>query len=130
MDALAEFILDPNGTFGNEREVDAWWAEHGMGWRYSQLDPDGKSGADSYWDDSDGPVWMGVIGEYLFTTDRALSHVIEDRVAGLGLDISYDSAMNDLYMGSESLDGILTFVRHVTNRQRILAAARAMRLSL
>ena len=116
MDDLEKFILE-----GNERDVNAWWAEKGMG-----LDNNGTylyaraSGGHSIYVES-------------YTTDRALRYVIEDRVLGPVNPVrweKYDKELSKLTGAAECQQDWSKTRRilRASNRTVILAAARAMGL--
>ena len=125
-DTLEAFILE-----GPEREVDAWWAEEGMGLSVCRCgsDPECECETDAVID------WKGNIVcpydqmNFNYTTDRGLRYVIEDRVRGDRwfyycqelIDIVDRIGGTESYLVGKALDA--------TNRQVILAAARAMGLT-
>jgi len=127
-DTLEAFILE-----GPEREVDAWWAEKGMGIRTCLLEegPPGECRLEPY-DVTDFNDVGYPIPHY--TTDRALSHVIEDRLASdeINKPWYYAHELLQIVTGGPTLQPneipALWKVLAATNRQRILAAARAMGL--
>ena len=99
-DALADFILH-----GDDREVDLFWFRHGMGKR--------KLG--------------GLVPHY--TDPDIHPRLIEDQIEELGLWASYHNYL-DLQVAPYCTDKIRAFRNYLqaSNRQRILAAARAMGL--
>jgi len=122
MDDLKDFILN-----GNARDVDAWFAEKCMG-----LSVDSNAymliGETKYESSGVKIERLEVIPYY--TTDRRLSHDIEDRVKDLKLSTQYALALVDFVDQEEYYALAYWGLLRATNRQRILAAARAMGLSL
>lgn len=112
MDDLERFVLE-----GDARIVDAWWAKRGMGHKCDCI----------------------TISKYClvhcpthYTTDRALSHVIEGRVLEQGEDVwdQYCMALRVSAGGdSQKYYYCVSAALRASNRQRILAAARAMNLN-
>jgi len=135
-DTLEAFILE-----GPEREVDAWWAEKGMG-----IDPEINTATGT-------PYHPSTVRTppKPWSTDRALSHVIEDRVEewrdddpsiwSRYIDNLLDVTKGPLTIAPELKDyfdkhfgsginrGQAWFLLRATNRQRLLAASRAMGLT-
>ena len=109
-DPLAHFILNLG-----EREVNTFTAQVIM-----DYEPDSRACEDTQ-----------------FTTDRRLSHNIEDRMAELNHGGVYSLALEDIIEQGLDDNGMKVWaarsirywgIIRVTNRQRILAAARAMSL--
>ncbi len=125
-DALETFILT-----GDARAVDQFWAEHGMGWVEIKLSKIGSVAQDRYGIEPNGQE--RVVPHY--TTDRGLRYVIEDRMRECKVFDWYAGKIAELY-GIQSTDHLRLidvqpygeFVMSLTNRQVILAAARAMGL--
>ena len=148
-ESLELFIIN-----GAEREVDAWWAEKGMElgvikWALSYRSPsDGEWTTrcdqieDEYsskqpcfpvadhWADND-EWWYGYDIVPHYTTDRSLSHDIEDRMEELGSQFNYMFELGHMTSETDTTgtEDDWALVR-ATNRERILAAARVMNLSL
>jgi len=124
MDDLKRFVLE-----GPAREVDAWWAINGQGWRV-------VCNCTDEWPHICSECNAGVAPE--FTTDRTLSHVIEDAVRAQKpiVVLAYFAMIcevvsvtkNDGDWTAEPLWHGAILHADATNRQRILAAARAMGL--
>jgi len=110
-DSLEAFILEGFG-----RSVDAWVAEHVLGWT-----PETKY---LPWCDADGEA---VFPLPEFHTDRGLRHVIEDRVAEVIDPDEYTEELSEILIELFDYVGWWQFIR-ATNRQVILAASRAMNL--
>ena len=118
-DTLEDFILH-----GDAREVDRFWAAKGRDWKtICQCD--------------EPLIQMGLrcnncLGYRAldYTDPNAHPRLIEDRVKELGHFWEYLDELNHLYLIDEiSKDyGVTGFALGATNRQRILAAARAMGL--
>lgn len=114
-DALEDFILH-----GDARAVDAWWAEHGMGQQ------PGKD-HDLFDNEVDGE-WVAP-----YSTDRRFRYVIEDRVREARRFMELYA--EELYMvvyETRKLERVpvhfFEAMLRATNRQVLLAAARAMGL--
>ena len=121
-DELEGFILS-----GDAREVDSFWAEKGMGYHpATRCMP---------WTDREGLNIKGGLPPY--STDRGLRYVIEDRVREVvGENEAYPREVARLTEKHYDAYDNLTFYEqrwnhiNATNRQVILAAARAMGLTL
>ena len=125
-DTLEHFILT-----APEREVDAWWAEHGMGLERvrTEVMVGGEWDELVYGPDIDTDSHRGAEGQQVphYTTDRGLRYVIEDRVRELG-EPTYGAYCWMIGHGHHDLAALVQAVIEKTNRQVILAAARAMGL--
>ncbi len=112
MDDLEKFILK-----GDERTVDAWFAEKGMGLDEVRLvDQQYIYTLDSY------PQLVR-----FYTTDRGLRYVIEDRVRDSARWCEYTETVMLMSKTPTFLE-VTDFAISISNRQVILAAARAMKL--
>lgn len=143
VDALEQFVLH-----GDAREVDAWWAEKGMGltvssehdWFHPTLWPSNRR----HCRNRCGEVIFVRLGEPKpkpctgsaphYTTDRDLARVIDDRVEEYGNVTVFCKHLfemaSDMPWSGECNPSDIWHVRRLPMRQVILAAARAMGLEL